>query len=91
MELLGDRRAADLGPALEHRDFEAGHREIGGGDEAVMAAADDDDVRHHVRGALTPSSPGGEKGDDALGGEGGPRIRALDVNLTPCASGSLAE
>ena len=33
VKLLGDRRAADLRPAFEHRDFEAGHREIGGGDE----------------------------------------------------------
>ncbi len=46
VEFLGDRRAADLRPAFEHRDFEAGHREIGGGDEAVVTAADDDDVRH---------------------------------------------
>ena len=48
MKLLGHRRAADLRPALEHGDFEAGHGEIGGGDEAVMAAADDDDVRHQA-------------------------------------------
>jgi len=46
MKFLGGRRAAHLRPALEHRDFEAGHREIGGGDEAVMPAADDNDVRH---------------------------------------------
>ncbi len=46
MKLLGDRRPADLRAALEHRHFEAGHCEIGGGDEAVVTAADDDDVRH---------------------------------------------
>jgi hypothetical protein len=28
------------------RDLEAGHGDIGRGDEAVMPAADDDDVRH---------------------------------------------
>ena len=46
MKFLGRRRAADLRAALEHRDLEAGHGEIGGGDKAVMPGADDDDVRH---------------------------------------------
>ena len=46
VELLGHRRAADLCAALEHRHFEAGHGDIGGGDKAVMAGADDDDVSH---------------------------------------------
>ena len=57
MECLGRRRAADLRAPLEHRDLEAGHGEIGGGDKAVVAGADDDDVRHQVCMARTPSPP----------------------------------
>ena len=49
MEFLRRRGAADLSAPLEHRDFEAGGGEIGGGDQSVMAAADDDHVRHHIR------------------------------------------
>ena len=46
VKFLGDRRPADLRPALEHRDLEAGGGEIGRGGKAVVTAADDDDVRH---------------------------------------------
>ena len=46
MKFLSDRRPADLRAALEDRHFEAGHADIGGGDEAVVTAAHDDDVRH---------------------------------------------
>ncbi len=126
VKFLGDRRAADLRAAFEHRDFEAGHGEIGGGDEAVVTAADDDDVRHQgcglmrrravqrtalirtrlsratfsprERGFLISSTSPPRKGGAALlpRGEGGPkgRMRAAPrytSNLTPCASGSLAE
>ena len=57
MEFLRRRRAADLRPALEHRDFEPGGGEIGGGDKAVVAAADDDDVGHPATAAFRRPSP----------------------------------
>ena len=46
VEFLGDRRAADLSPALKHGDFEAGGGEIGRRDKAIVTPADDDDVAH---------------------------------------------
>ena len=53
MKFFGHRRAADLRPAFQHRDFEPGGGEVSGGDEPVMAAADYDDVRHSSsRGAI---------------------------------------
>ncbi len=89
MEFLGDRRAADLRPALEHRDLEAGHGEIGRGDKAVVTAADDDDVRHQDRGGrsrapvqgrphASPSPRGKGGASTSPSGEGGPmgRMRA---------------
>ncbi len=44
MEFLGDRRAPDDVPPLEHADLQPGTREIEGADEAVMPTADDDRV-----------------------------------------------
>ena len=42
--LLGDRRAADERPPLEHHDALAGPGEVRRRDEPVVAAADDDGV-----------------------------------------------
>ena len=86
VKFLGDRRAADLRPALEHRDLEAGHGEIGGGDKAVVAAADDDDVRHQAPRCALPAtsepSPGRRAHRDATPeGEGSsllPREKVAD-------------
>ena len=73
MKFLRRRRTADLRAALKHRHREAGHGEIGRGDEAVVTAADHDNVRH--QGAAGGSSQRPSSG--ALrhllpGGEGGP-------------------
>src|SRR5712691_4720000 len=46
-ELLGDRRTADDGAALEHPYPETGAGEIAAADEAVVAAADDDYIVRH--------------------------------------------
>ena len=46
MEFLGDRRAADDRPALEHGDLEPRGGEIGRRDQAIVTPADDDDVGH---------------------------------------------
>ena len=46
MKFLGDGRAADDAAPLQHRHLQAGHRQIGGADEAVVPAADDDGVIH---------------------------------------------
>ena len=43
-DLLGDRGPTDEGASLEHDDFLAGAREIGGGNETVVSPADDDGV-----------------------------------------------
>ena len=54
-ELLGDRRSAHHGAALDHLDAEPGHAEIGGAGQPVVARPDDDDVvalhrgRHSLR------------------------------------------
>ena len=44
MEFLGDRRAADDVPALQHPHLQPGRGQVGGADQAVVAAADDQDI-----------------------------------------------
>ena len=46
MKLFRDRGAADDMTPLQHDDFQPGHRQIGGADEAVVPATDDDRVVH---------------------------------------------
>ena len=56
--LLGDGRAAEHVPALEHEHLAPGAREIGGGGQAVVAAADDDRVvTHLIQTGLRPETP----------------------------------
>ena len=52
-ELARDGGAADLRCGFQHRDLQAGLREIGGGDQAVVAGADDDRVCLILRGHCT--------------------------------------
>jgi hypothetical protein len=53
VELLGDGRAADHPPALEHGDPPPRPREVAGAGEAVVAAADDQGVEICGRGLAT--------------------------------------
>ena len=56
MEFLGDRRPTHDRAPLEHRDLDAGGREVSGAHQSIVAAPDDDRVARrritHERGGL---------------------------------------
>ena len=58
-QLLGDRRAADERPPLEHQRLEPGPGEVRAVGQAVVAGADDDRVEGAVGVVLALATPGG--------------------------------